>query len=524
MLEPIRQFGLDQLVVNDEETIAKDDHATWYRRLASDARDGLRGPDQIRWHRRLERDHDNLRVALGRLAESDRIDEALVMVHDLELYRTIKCHWSEDQPLIVRLLAHPKAQRRTPARGRGLLAAGAIASRLGDLKRARRLNAEAVSIFRELGDNYLTCSSLSWLAFVLMRSDALDEATPLAEEALSLAERLQDADELGEYYALLGWLMRLRGETNEAIRLHELSLEQARAAGNQWGIAIGLGNLSDFRLDLGDWEGAEQLIHEAMDIIIVLGDKRQLAEAQFRLARISRMRGDIAAAQASLERSLVTFQEIGDEVGSASSWHALGQLSILREDQQGALQALAQGLRMLQRAGVLSSVAACLDDLGRIAVERGDMNQAARFLGSADGLFTTTGVVRPDGELQNAYDACSAATRAALGHSTYAAAWRAGVALTLDEAVTEALAYVSSARAVSEGAEDAGLPGPARDLTPRELEVLRLMADGLTNQEIADTLFISHRTVARHSVNILGKLDLPSRTAAVAYAIRHGLA
>jgi DNA-binding NarL/FixJ family response regulator len=61
-------------------------------------------------------------------------------------------------------------------------------------------------------------------------------------------------------------------------------------------------------------------------------------------------------------------------------------------------------------------------------------------------------------------------------------------------------------------------------LTPRELEVLRLMADGLTNQEIADTLFLSRRTVTSHATAILGKLGLTSRTAAVSYAIRHELA
>jgi DNA-binding NarL/FixJ family response regulator len=56
------------------------------------------------------------------------------------------------------------------------------------------------------------------------------------------------------------------------------------------------------------------------------------------------------------------------------------------------------------------------------------------------------------------------------------------------------------------------------------LEVLAKMAEGRSNQEIADDLFISLRTVTGHVTNILGKLQLPSRTAAVAYAIRAGLA
>ena len=67
---------------------------------------------------------------------------------------------------------------------------------------------------------------------------------------------------------------------------------------------------------------------------------------------------------------------------------------------------------------------------------------------------------------------------------------------------------------------------PARDdggLTPRELEVLRLVAAGNTNRAIAETLVLSEKTVARHVSNIFAKLDLSSRAAATAYAYEHKL-
>jgi DNA-binding NarL/FixJ family response regulator len=60
-------------------------------------------------------------------------------------------------------------------------------------------------------------------------------------------------------------------------------------------------------------------------------------------------------------------------------------------------------------------------------------------------------------------------------------------------------------------------------LTPREIEVLRLVAAGKTNKSIADALAISEKTVARHLSNIFVKLDLPSRAAATAYAFQHRL-
>ena len=63
----------------------------------------------------------------------------------------------------------------------------------------------------------------------------------------------------------------------------------------------------------------------------------------------------------------------------------------------------------------------------------------------------------------------------------------------------------------------------AHGLTPRELEVVRLVASGRSNREIASVLEISEHTVARHVQNILGKLSLPSRTAATAFAFEHNL-
>jgi DNA-binding NarL/FixJ family response regulator len=66
-------------------------------------------------------------------------------------------------------------------------------------------------------------------------------------------------------------------------------------------------------------------------------------------------------------------------------------------------------------------------------------------------------------------------------------------------------------------------PGAAGGLSARELQVLRLVAVGKTNRQIASQLFISERTVERHLSNIFNKLDLPSRAAATAYAYEHQL-
>jgi DNA-binding NarL/FixJ family response regulator len=112
-----------------------------------------------------------------------------------------------------------------------------------------------------------------------------------------------------------------------------------------------------------------------------------------------------------------------------------------------------------------------------------------------------------------------ASARAQLPEAAFAAAWAAGRALSADEAIAEALALAKAVAATP-------VPAPAapHGLTPRELDVLRLIAEGLSNREIGQRLSVSERTVESHVLRVLTKLHLSSRTAATAYAIRHGLA
>jgi len=83
-------------------------------------------------------------------------------------------------------------------------------------------------------------------------------------------------------------------------------------------------------------------------------------------------------------------------------------------------------------------------------------------------------------------------------------------------------ARLSAAPAVQEIDKLQGRARPA-GLTEREVEVLRLVAEGRSNPDIARALVLSQKTVERHLSNIFVKLDVPSRTAAAAYAHEHGL-
>jgi len=113
------------------------------------------------------------------------------------------------------------------------------------------------------------------------------------------------------------------------------------------------------------------------------------------------------------------------------------------------------------------------------------------------------------------YERCAAAARAQLGAQAFASAWAAGQMMTPQEAVA------SEESPLPEQHRTAAIAPPADPdaLTVRELEVLRLVAQGFTDAQVAERLIVSPRTVHGHLRSIYSKLDVTSRTAAVRHAV-----
>ena len=123
------------------------------------------------------------------------------------------------------------------------------------------------------------------------------------------------------------------------------------------------------------------------------------------------------------------------------------------------------------------------------------------------------------------YEAAEAATRAALGEAAFEEAWALGRGRSFAAAFADAEdALAEVERAADGGAGTPPAPAATAGLTPREVEVVRLVAAGLSNAQVAEALFVSLATVKRHVANVLAKLDLPSRSALNAWAHKRGLA
>ena len=152
-----------------------------------------------------------------------------------------------------------------------------------------------------------------------------------------------------------------------------------------------------------------------------------------------------------------------------------------------------------------------IEAVGIVATAAGEAERGATLLG-ARGVTRTDRAALSVVENQAALEQAVAASRAALGDEVFATAWAAGRHLTPIQAVAAAL--------------DSSVPPASSSgvsLTPREEEILRLLASGMTDAAIAAALFISVRTVESHVARIFAKLGVRTRTAAAAAAIATGL-
>jgi predicted ATPase/DNA-binding CsgD family transcriptional regulator/DNA-binding XRE family transcriptional regulator len=315
--------------------------------------------------------------------------------------------------------------------------------------------------------------------------------------------------------AQLAWW---RGDLARTVELLDESIAIAQAASDARAIALALQGYGSVAAVRGELERAAALTAEALTQWRALADPVGTGETLYLLGYIAALQDDQDAAEARFSEVLDQARAIGSCFWVAGALEALGTCARERGDHARAARLFGESLALLGERGDPGIVANCLKSLGAVAGVAGDPEQAARLLGAAEALLERHGVAVYPTELPR-LERASAPARARLSETSFAAAWAAGRTLPVEQAIAEALQ-------VADDVTTARVPDPSspHGLTPRELEVLRFVAAGHSNREIANTLFLSERTVENHVLHILTKLDVASRTTAAGYAIRHGFA
>jgi DNA-binding CsgD family transcriptional regulator len=255
-----------------------------------------------------------------------------------------------------------------------------------------------------------------------------------------------------------------------------------------------------------------------MGLYQILGAKAQFAEAQGFLGLLLLRGGENTRAHALLTESLKLRTEVADEQGLAWAEIWLARVERAQHRISEARCLLERGLSRAIQAHSRLYTAMGLEELGTVAALQGESAWAARLFGAAEALREQPGAPKPPIE-RSEYEAQVAAVRAALGESSFQAAWARGRNMEPAQALAERESPIETVLPViSKVAADAG-----KLLSKREREVLYLLAEGLTNAQIAEQLKLSTVTINSYLRTMYSKMGVSSRTQALHYAFQHHL-
>jgi DNA-binding SARP family transcriptional activator/predicted ATPase len=422
--ELVRQYSAARLAADaGAHAAARKRHFDCFLALAEAAEQGLKGRNQSEWLRRLEEEHDNLRVALAWALESDGASEggdewALRLSGALRWFWRMRGHFHEGSDWLTKSLQQCP-ERRTAARAAALLGKSVLTYALGDLGAARLSAEESAAICRELGDQHGLAEALTFIGLTLVWQGEASLSQARLEEALAICRKA--GDRWGEARALYRLGISLTDDAGDPTG--RAMLEESAAIlediGEKFVLNSALVSLGSVDLELGEYAAARARFEHALAIAREIEHPWGIADALTDLGRVYRIVGDYSTAQSHLEQSLQVYQEHGRTIWESGALCALaenaisqGDLSAARFHLQAASTLLGTGenkwLQMLvcYFRGLLAhyegdAVAAMtlLDEAAALAREGQHKRDLARSLVALGRVKHTLGQVLPASEL-----------------------------------------------------------------------------------------------------------------------------
>jgi predicted ATPase/serine/threonine protein kinase/DNA-binding CsgD family transcriptional regulator len=531
MLETIREYGLEALAASGEMEATRQAHAVYYFTLAEKAELEFWGPQQAERLDRLEREHDNLRTALNCLLErgeaTESIEMALRLGGALWHFWRVRNHIREGWTFLERALARSEGVVGS-VRAKALCAAGNLAGWLSDPDRGEVLCQESLVLFREVGDMAGVRVAVLHLGLSALQRKDLAVARSRFEESLATFKEAGDKGGMAWSLSFLSEVDLYQGEYTRGRSRAEASLALYKELGDKSGIVQSLHVIAGGYLNEGDAAKAHPLLEESLALNKEVGDQSVEGLVLGALGRVAFHQGNMALARALLEESLTNFQTedtIDDLDHKAWTLSSLAKVIAFEGDSTTARALYEQCLAIARKVPWKLYTSIYLEGLASVVAAQGELLWAARLWGTAEALREALSTPLPP-VYRAEYERSVATSRTQLGEQAFASAWAEGRTMTPEQA------FAARGPGTIPGQTPAA-PQPPHSvktppaylagLTAREVEVLRLVAQGLTDAQVAEQLIISPRTVSTHLTAIFGKLGVSSRSAATRYAIEHHL-
>ncbi len=469
LLETVRAYAVGQLRQTGELEAAQQRMAGYFLKLTEEHEDALFGPDQTGWFDRFEVEQPNLFAALRWTLEAGLIELGLRLCGAVGRFWAVRGYAADARSLMAQLL-----ERAENAPVPDLVKAGALIVMAG----AERMTNNIIEVQRLLE----RCLALCQASDPGLASDALGALGTVAADyshdyvgaqrhfqaALEFAAKLQDTSRQGFILTGLGGVQMLNGQFEEAKHTLELSLEYRRASGDQVGIASTFQQLGRLALKMSDPKRAQSLFEEAL----------------------------------SLNRALQ------NQIGIVNNLSMLGQMAWTEGRSSAAAAFWLESLSIAQQIGYRRGMAITLEWL---AVQRASLGQeqtATQMMAAATELHHQPDSRAWPAEQQKWLEHL----RQSLG-TTFDTQWLLGRTMPLDRVIALAQQHPVPRKPTQQ----------PLDLSPRELEVLRLLQQGYSNKRIGQALSISDRTAAFHVKAICRKLGARNRSQALALAFEYNV-
>ncbi len=477
LLSTVRQYAAAKLWDTSEAPTVRWRHAEFFSAMAAEAHAGFAGGEELLWLERLAVEHDNLIEALQWLLV-ESIEGGAQMASMLWPFWYRRGFYREARLWFEQILGR-SAELSTAQRADIQVKMGEVAFLQCDYEVASGHLHDALQLVHELGDQRAAAAALQRLGSIAREQARYDEARDLHERSLSLWRELNDADGIASSQDYLGFVAWLRGDSETAEEMGSAALAEFQRTGNLQATATALVNLGACAL----------------------------------------YRGALSIGQQRLEKALSISRELGFQEGIAWSLHELSIAARRARRPAGdTAPMLCEALLIHRRLGDRWRVASVLEEIAGSVLARNDPRRAIEVLAAAEAVRERLGTPIPPVESADR-DAIVDQLVRKLSVSVFGAAWAEGRARGLDstiETVVEAIETPAGSATPRESLE-------APILTPRELAVLELLAEGHTNREIAAALYISASTAGVHVSNILRKLGAKRRVDAAGIAHKMGL-
>ncbi len=441
-----------------------------------------------------------------------------------------KGHRSEGWTFLERALAGSESITE-PVRAKALWAAGNLASCLGHFERGEVLCLESLALAQQIEDTEGMRNAVFHLGFVADSRGDFATARPLFERSAVLSREAGDKHLLAHALDFLAFEALSQGEYARVRLLVEEGLALFKALGSKRGTTFSLKALACVVFFQGELVRTRALVEECLSLEREIGSKHGEAGMLVFLGNVILHQGDLPTASLLFEKSCAVLREVKDEEHQLAWTRSLfGKVFAVQGDYIAARAYYEECLQSLVHVQAANSnmaflnLATVLEGLAAVVAAQGELAWAVRLWGTAEALRETTSMPLPP--LYRAdYERSVATVRTQLGEKPFTALWSEGQSMTPEQALAaQGPAPVSSPLAEQLSAPSVKPPMTFPDkLTAREVEVLRLVAQGLSDTQVAEKLVISPHTVNTHLKSIYSKILVSSRSAATRYAIEHQL-